>query len=115
MSEGLYERSIMIEPAYAGNVFGELDCFAKRIERSFHVTIVERNGSVKVIGEKNAVENAVWYDNCGADGLFYCDESSFAGDHTDTKTIKAICAAVDIPLYVCGKVNRFEDIKKMIG
>ncbi|MCR5406487.1 MAG: PhoH family protein [Lachnospiraceae bacterium] len=49
----------MIEPAYAGNVFGELDCFAKRIERSFHVTIVERNGSVKVIGEKNAVENAV--------------------------------------------------------
>ena len=28
MSEGLYERSIMIEPAYAGNVFGELDCFA---------------------------------------------------------------------------------------
>ena len=63
---------------------------------------------------ENAVENAVWYDNCGADGLFYCDESSFAGDHTDTKTIKAICAAVDIPLYVCGRVNRFEDIKKMI-
>ena len=59
MSEGLFERSIMIEPAYAGNVFDELDCFAKRIERSFHVTIVERNGSVKVIGEKNAVENAV--------------------------------------------------------
>lgn len=59
MSEGLYERSIVIEPAHAGNVFGELDCFAKKIERSFHVTIVERNGSIKVIGDRLSVENAI--------------------------------------------------------
>ena len=59
MSLELYERSVVIEPAYARNVFGELDCFAKKIERSFKVTIVERNGSVKVMGEKSAVDNAV--------------------------------------------------------
>ena len=59
MDEGIYERSVIIEPTYAGNVFGELDCFAKKIERSFHVSIVERNGSVKVLGEKTSVENAI--------------------------------------------------------
>ena len=59
MSEDTFEKSITIEPKHAGNVFGELDCHAKRIERSFGVTIVERNGSVKVMGEKAAVENAV--------------------------------------------------------
>ena len=66
------------------------------------------------ISPENVQEYGVWYDNCGADALFFCDEASFEGRHTDTKTIKALCAAVDIPLYVCGKVNRFEDIKKMI-
>lgn len=59
MTDELYERSVVIEPPYAGNVFGELDCYAKMIERSFGVTIVERNGSVKVLGEKTAADNAV--------------------------------------------------------
>ncbi|HCM91076.1 MAG TPA: phosphate starvation-inducible protein PhoH [Lachnospiraceae bacterium] len=58
MPEGLFEQSIVIESSYAGNVFGELDCFAKKIERSFHITIVERNGSVKLMGGKEDVECA---------------------------------------------------------
>ncbi len=60
MSEGAYSRTITIEPPYAGNVFGELDCHAKRIERSLNVTIIERNGSVKVTGNNKAnVDNAI--------------------------------------------------------
>lgn len=59
MNNEIYERSVIIEPVYAGNVFGELDCFAKKIERSFHVSIVERNGNVKVLGEKSAVDLAI--------------------------------------------------------
>ena len=62
----------------------------------------------------NVAEEAVWYDNCGADCLFFLDEGSFDGMPGDMKTIKAVTAAADIPLIVCGKVKRFEDIKKMI-
>ena len=62
----------------------------------------------------NVQEEAVWYDNCGADGLYFLDEGSFDGMPSDIKTMKAITAAADIPLMVCGKVRRFEDIKKMM-
>ncbi len=60
-------------------------------------------------------EMAAYYDNCGADELFYFDEESFQeGKEEDVKAIKAICRSAEIPLNVCAKVNRFEDIKKMI-
>ena len=59
MSEGLFEKSIVLKPEYASNVFGELDCHAKKIERALHVTIIERNGSIKVLGQQAAVECAV--------------------------------------------------------
>jgi phosphate starvation-inducible PhoH-like protein len=59
LQEGLYEQSITIESEHATNVFGQLVCHVKKIERSFHVTIVERDGAIKVMGERNAVENAI--------------------------------------------------------
>ncbi|MCR5509022.1 MAG: PhoH family protein [Lachnospiraceae bacterium] len=59
MPDDLYTRSITLDPRYAGNVFGELDCHAKRIERSLNVNIVERNGSVNVTGAGDDVERAV--------------------------------------------------------
>lgn len=60
-------------------------------------------------------ETAAYYDNCGADELYYYDENSFReGQEEDVKAIRAICRNADIPLNVCAKVNRFEDIKKMI-
>ena len=33
------------------NVLGLLDSNLKKIERSFHVTIIDRNGVLKIIGE----------------------------------------------------------------
>ena len=40
------------------NVFGGLDCHVKKIERALKVDIVLRDESVKILGEKTAVEDA---------------------------------------------------------
>ena len=68
------------------------------------------DASVEAIGE-----NARYYDNCGADELFFYDKKSFEeGQEEDVKTIKEICRNADVPLNVFAKVQRFEDVKKMI-
>ena len=60
-------------------------------------------------------ETARYFDNCGADELYYYDAQSFEkGQEEDIKTMQAICRSADIPLNVCAKVKRFEDVKKMI-
>ena len=59
--------------------------------------------------------NARYYDNCGADELYYYDANSFIeGQEEDVKTIQSICRNADIPLNVFAKVKRFEDVKKMV-
>lgn len=64
---------------------------------------------------ENPVEKAKYYDNCGADELYYYDAQSFEeGKEENIKLMKEICQNVDIPLNVLAKVNRFEDVKKMI-
>lgn len=64
---------------------------------------------------KQVEEAARYYDNSGADELYYYDDSSFdQGKEEDIKTMQAICRSADIPLNVCAKVKRFEDVKKMI-
>ena len=40
------------------NVLGLLDSNLKKIERSFHVTIIDRNGVLKIIGEERDTEKA---------------------------------------------------------
>lgn len=60
-------------------------------------------------------ETARYYDNCGADELYYYDAPSFEeGQEEDIRTMQTICRNADIPLNVCAKVKRFEDVKKMI-
>ncbi len=75
--------------------------------------------NVKLIAQipsaAGAGERAKYYDNCGADELYYFDAQSFEeGKEEDVKTIKEICRNADIPLNVFAKVKRFEDVKKMI-
>ena len=41
-------------------VFGELDLYAKQIEKTFLVSLVARNDELKIIGPKNNVESAVF-------------------------------------------------------
>jgi len=54
MNNEVNEKVIVIEPEHAKKIFGSFDAYIKKIERSFQVTIVERDGGVKIIGfEKN--------------------------------------------------------------
>ena len=55
---GILETMIDIPAEHEKNVFGHFDIFAKKIERALHVTLIARNGKVKVLGEEKNVERA---------------------------------------------------------
>ena len=55
---GILETMIDIPAEHEKNVFGQSDIFAKKIERALHVTLIARNGKVKVLGEEKNVERA---------------------------------------------------------
>ena len=55
---GLLETTIEISANDEKNVFGEFDIFAKKIERTLHVTLIAREGTIKILGEANNVEKA---------------------------------------------------------
>ena len=48
---GILETMIDIPAEHEKNVFGQFDIFAKKIERALHVTLIARNGKVKVLRE----------------------------------------------------------------
>lgn len=55
---GMLEKVMEISAEHEKNVFGEFDKFAKKIERTLHVTMIARNGEVKILGEAVYVEKA---------------------------------------------------------
>ena len=55
---GLMEAVIDIPAEHEANVFGQFDIFAKKIERTLHVTFIARGDSVKIMGEAANVEKA---------------------------------------------------------
>ena len=55
---GILETMIDIPAEHEKNVFGQFDIFAKKIERALHLTLIARNGKVKVLGEEKNVERA---------------------------------------------------------
>ena len=52
----LSEITIEVPIEHEGNVFGEFDEFAKKMERTFHVTIISRDGHIKILGEPSNAE-----------------------------------------------------------
>jgi phosphate starvation-inducible PhoH-like protein len=52
----LNEVSIKIPGEYIPNVFGQFDAFAKKIERTLHVTLVLRDDSLKIIGAQGNID-----------------------------------------------------------
>ena len=42
-------------------MFGGLDCHVKKIERTLQVSVILRDGAVKLVGSKSAVEQAKMY------------------------------------------------------
>lgn len=55
---GILERVMEVSAEHEQNVFGEFDKFVKKIERTLHVTLIARNGEVKILGESSYVEKA---------------------------------------------------------
>ena len=47
----LSELMIDIPAEHEANVFGQFDAYAKKLERTFHVTLIARDGSMKIVGE----------------------------------------------------------------
>lgn len=52
----LSELMIDIPAEHEANVFGQFDTYAKKLERTFHVTLIARDGTTKIVGESNAVQ-----------------------------------------------------------
>lgn len=52
------EAIIDIPAEHEGNVFGQFDAYAKKIERTLHVTLIARGESIKIMGEALNVERA---------------------------------------------------------
>ncbi len=54
----LTEQNLNIPPEHLANVFGTFDVYMKKIEKAFHVTVVVRGDSVKLLGGSGGVKNA---------------------------------------------------------
>ena len=52
----LSELRIDISAEYEANVFGQFDVYVKKLERTFHVTLISRDGATKIVGERAAAE-----------------------------------------------------------
>ena len=54
----LSELIIDIPAEYEMNVFGPFDTYIKKIERTFHVTLISRDGATKIVGDTIAAQKA---------------------------------------------------------
>lgn len=54
----LSELIIEIPAEHESNVFGQFDAYAKKMEKTFHVTLLARDGQTKILGEGAAAEKA---------------------------------------------------------
>lgn len=69
----LNEVSIKIPGEYIPNVFGQFDAFAKKIERTLHVTLVLRDDSLKIIGAQGNIDGA---KRCSSSSLRWLREAT---------------------------------------
>ena len=53
-----HEVILEIPLEHERNLFGGLDCHVKKIERTLQVSVILRDGAVKLVGSKSAVEQA---------------------------------------------------------
>lgn len=54
----LAELMIDIPTEHERNIFGQFDAYAKKIERTLHVTLIVRDGTVKILGEQQFADKA---------------------------------------------------------
>ena len=54
----IVEKILQLPKGQEQLLFGSFDEYAKLIEHTLHITMIERNGTLKVLGTKEHVENA---------------------------------------------------------
>ena len=54
----ILEEIIELPAEHESNLFGQFDAYAKKIERTLHVTLIARDGDVKILGEALRVNQA---------------------------------------------------------
>ncbi|MDO4942461.1 MAG: PhoH family protein [Lachnospiraceae bacterium] len=54
----LIELDLNLPSEHAANIFGQFDSFMKKIEKTLHISIVLRDGEVKLIGKEKDVKKA---------------------------------------------------------
>lgn len=54
----ILEEVIEIPVEHEKNIFGQFDAYAKKIERTLHVTLIPRDGQVKILGDAKRVDQA---------------------------------------------------------
>ena len=59
MPEAIVEERIELSEKDTANIFGQFDTYARKIERTFRVSIVSRNGSLRILGMKEQVSAAL--------------------------------------------------------
>ena len=55
---GIAEKYVDIDSSIEREMFGQLDSFAKIIERALEVTIINRDGKIKLVGDSGHVDKA---------------------------------------------------------
>lgn len=58
MPMGIVEEQLVIPAEHEKNVFGQFDQFIKKIEKTYHVTTVSRDGSFRILGAEHNVKKA---------------------------------------------------------
>ena len=48
----MVEKIITVPVEHEKNVFGQFDQFVRKMEKSFHVTVISRDGSTKILGSE---------------------------------------------------------------
>lgn len=70
---------------------------------------------VPCISLENPIEDALFFNDAGADEIAFFDSSCAREDiDKNIATIKEITRQIDVPLIACGGVRRLEDIKKLL-
>lgn len=54
----ILETIIDLPSEHESNIFGQFDVFAKKIEKTLHVTLIARDGNVKILGDEVNVDKA---------------------------------------------------------
>ena len=51
------EKIIDVSECQEKKIFGEFDSYLRIIEKAFDVTVIERDGKMKIIGEETGIDN----------------------------------------------------------